>query len=95
MNFTEVRKYTTGLIQKAFSNKQILDKLGEDDNTLTFDGEKVLPFKLGVDDSGNYGYYKDGADTLTPFNESKEPVPYGGTRMRGLYGKYGIATQIL
>lgn len=26
-----------------------------------------LPFRLGVDASGNYGYYKDGADTVTPF----------------------------
>lgn len=26
-----------------------------------------LPFKLGIDEEGNYGYYKVGADTLTPF----------------------------
>lgn len=26
-----------------------------------------LPFRLGVDANGNYGYYKDGADTVTPF----------------------------
>ena len=26
-----------------------------------------VPFRLGKDSSGNYGYYKDGADTVTPF----------------------------
>lgn len=27
----------------------------------------ALPFKFGIDADGNYGYYKDGADTVTPF----------------------------
>lgn len=27
-----------------------------------------VPFKLGIDENGKYGYYKDGADTVTPFN---------------------------
>lgn len=27
----------------------------------------VSPFKFGIDENGNYGYYKDGADTVTPF----------------------------
>lgn len=26
-----------------------------------------IPFSLGIDSSGNYGYIKDGADTVTPF----------------------------
>jgi len=26
-----------------------------------------LPFRLGIDSNGNYGYYKAGADTVTPF----------------------------
>lgn len=29
--------------------------------------DKQIPFKFGVDDEGNYGYYKAGADTVTPF----------------------------
>ena len=29
------------------------------------------PFKFGVDDNGNYGYYKAGADTVTPFKSAK------------------------
>lgn len=28
---------------------------------------KKIPFSLGVDSSGNYGYIKAGADTVTPF----------------------------
>lgn len=28
------------------------------------------PFKFGIDDNGNYGYYKAGADTVTPFKTS-------------------------
>lgn len=27
-----------------------------------------MPFKLGIDENGNYGYYKAGEDTLTPFS---------------------------
>ena len=43
----------------------------------TFSGTKVVignqvsdiksPFKFGIDENGNYGYYKVGADTVTPF----------------------------
>lgn len=28
---------------------------------------KSIPFRFGIDANGNYGYYKDGADTVTPF----------------------------
>ena len=34
-----------------------------------------IPFKLGVDSSGNYGYIKDGADTVTPFKKGYEDTP--------------------
>lgn len=27
----------------------------------------TLPFRFGIDNEGNYGYYKAGADTVTPF----------------------------
>lgn len=27
-----------------------------------------IPFKFGVDSAGNYGYYKNNEDTITPFN---------------------------
>lgn len=29
-----------------------------------------VPFKFGVDENGNYGFIKDGADTVTPFKQS-------------------------
>lgn len=29
-----------------------------------------LPFAFGIDANGNYGYYKAGADTVTPFNSA-------------------------
>ena len=34
-----------------------------------------LPFKLGVDSEGNYGYIKVGADTVTPFKKGYEDTP--------------------
>lgn len=48
-------------------------------NADLFDGKPALsfaskedlnnraPFKFGIDENGNYGYIKDGADTVTPF----------------------------
>ena len=32
---------------------------------------KGVMFNFGIDANGNYGYYKDGADTVTPFNNIK------------------------
>ena len=28
-----------------------------------------IPFKFGIDENGNYGYIKDGADSVTPFKK--------------------------
>lgn len=33
---------------------------------------EIAPFRLGIDEQGRYGYYKDGADTVTPFNSKQE-----------------------
>lgn len=33
------------------------------------DKNLVLPFSFGIDSNGNYGYYKAGADTVTPFKK--------------------------
>lgn len=38
-----------------------------------------LPFKLGIDQNGNYGYYKAGADTVTPFKLGYEDTPATAT----------------
>lgn len=37
------------------------------DITAKTDGTSLSEIKFGVDDDGNYGYYKAGADSVTPF----------------------------
>lgn len=44
------------------SNSTIILHLGKDNNSTI-----PLPFGFGIDDNGNYGYIKAGADTVTPF----------------------------
>lgn len=46
-----------------------MEKAVYDENGLRLDAK--MPFRFGIDADGNYGYYKDGADTVTPFR------PYG------------------
>ena len=43
-----------------------------------------MPFKFGVDSNGDYGYIKDGADTVTPF-KSVECKTGSGTYASGGY----------
>lgn len=38
--------------------------------------KKIVPFRLGIDADGNYGYYKAGADTLTPFKSGGAGILY-------------------
>lgn len=45
------------LSEKAMSGKAIAE---------------IAPFRLGVDEYGRYGYYKDGADTVTPFKQGED-----------------------
>ena len=35
-----------------------------------------VPFRFGIDVDGNYGYYKEGADTVTPFNTGGGKGPF-------------------
>lgn len=35
-----------------------------------------VPFAFGVDENGNYGYYKEGADTVTPFKSGDNRIVY-------------------
>lgn len=42
-----------------------------------------VPFKLGIDENGNYGYYKAGADTVTPFKSGEMVVIHGKTAPSG------------
>ena len=36
-----------------------------------------IPFSFGIDSSGNYGYIKDGADSVTPFKTIPQLVKVG------------------
>jgi len=40
-----------------------IETLEDDVDTI----EENVPFKFGIDENGNYGYYKEGADSVTPF----------------------------
>lgn len=39
-----------------------------------YDRSIKVPFSFGVDDNGNYGYIKAGADTVTPFNQGAQAI---------------------
>lgn len=49
------------------------------------------PFKFGIDNNGDYGYYKEGEDTITPFKnkhtESYKPTARANNLDMGLYHK--------
>lgn len=59
MKYTE--NLELGLPEK--SENVSIDVINENNTKI----DSALPFKFGVDADGNYGYYKDGADTVTPF----------------------------
>ena len=60
-------------------------------NNGVYDGWKIInpdnitslnnkvPFSFGIDANGNYGYIKDGADTVTPFKTGKHDIILVGT----------------
>lgn len=68
------------------SSSNIFIHLGKNDNNII-----PLPFGFGIDDYGNYGYIKAGADTVTPFKMydvklSNAPQMSGGTKtVTGIY----------
>ena len=41
MNITEFRKITIGVLEGYFSNKSVLDKLGESNGNLVYDGSPI------------------------------------------------------
>jgi hypothetical protein len=41
LSFNEVRQYVIGLLQNYFPNKKILNKIGEEDGSLTYDGNEI------------------------------------------------------
>lgn len=58
--------------------------------------DENVPFKFGVDADGNYGYYKAGADTLTPFKANdviaRETDDYVVYRIPGMYISVGTSS---
>jgi len=57
--------------------KECLDELADQiEDEITPISEKV-PFKFGIDSDGNYGYIKDGADTVIPFRSGCRIVKLG------------------
>ena len=54
--------------------ESIIDDTSKATNT-TYSSNKIetnYPFRFGIDADGNYGYYKDGADSVTPFKSGDE-----------------------
>ena len=49
-----------------------VDKVKNDVDELNSNITEKMPFKLGIDINGNYGYIKDGADTVIPFKTGNE-----------------------
>ena len=43
MLFSQIRQYVKGILANSFINKSTLDKLGEDNNGLTFNGNNIEP----------------------------------------------------
>lgn len=69
-----------GIYQIRFATYQIDTSGNISDLTQTFDivepGES-LPFELGIDENGNYGYIKNGESAVTPFDCWDIVVPRG------------------
>ena len=49
-----------------------IDKVESNVSELNSNVTESLPFKLGIDANGNYGYIKAGADSVTPFKTGNE-----------------------
>ena len=66
-----------------------IDELNEDVESLNENINELnikMPFKLGIDENGNYGYIKDGADSVIPFSQMVK-----GT---STYSGYSKATKV-
>ena len=65
--------------QRIVNLYEIAETLSGDIVDLSNDIDAVnqkVPFAFGVDENGNYGYYKDGADTVTPFKTGGDLVHF-------------------
>lgn len=70
-NLTKINKNTSDIANN-------LTKINTNTNNITTLNNKI-PFSFGVDANGNYGYIKDGADTVIPFSQmAKGTSTYSG-----------------
>ena len=58
--------------QRIVNLFEIVEGLSDDIVALN----QKVPFAFGVDENGNYGYYKDGADTVTPFSTGGDLIHF-------------------
>lgn len=69
-----LKKVATNLYSddKVSEVENKVDSVSNEVDSLSNDIDQIkedIPFKLGIDANGNYGYYKAGADTVTPFKK--------------------------
>lgn len=57
----------SGSALDARQGKILKDLIVETDNKIIETDNKFGELRFGIDSDGNYGYYKVGADTITPF----------------------------
>ena len=62
-----------------------------EDGTISVPRPADLPFNFGIDENGNYGYIKVGADSVTPFSKVSI-VPIYSTGISGRYLSGGVDT---
>lgn len=61
---------STSTVDQILQNSQVkipMMDFGMGTNLKSLSPNEFIPFRLGIDANGNYGYYKRGADTVTPF----------------------------
>ena len=59
-------------VKKIFpdlSIKRLWDKINKVEKQIEKIDSNLPSFQFGIDENGNYGYIKEGADTVTPFNK--------------------------
>ena len=67
----EIKQHGTEISQTNANLAAISSNLTANNATA---GVENVAFRFGIDDNGNYGYYKDGADTVTPFSKGAQLV---------------------
>lgn len=72
---------------KNGNKSNVQTELDELNSTMDKINSNLPPFQLGIDENGNYGYIKEGADSVTPFNQMVK----GTSTAAG----YSVATKVI